>query len=596
MRKFNKILAFAVALLMIAGLVLIPSSGVSAAGTLTVSQQYVEAMGTGINLGNSFDSFDRVNHLEIDDETAWGNPVVTQAYLNNLKAKGYKSIRIPFTAFTRMDADYQIDPTFLQNYENVVNYALNAGFYVMINLHHDSSEWLRYWDGNTSSDQYLRFVSLWTQLANRFKNYGNKVMFESANEVYFTTATSDAQQNQMVGTINQAFYNVVRSTGGNNATRMLVLPTSYTNHGLAYSEYLVSFIQALNDPNIIATVHYYSTSLYAFCSNIGVPMFDQVHNGWTARDAADEFYDCIYQTFVDNGIGVAIGEYGLFNMGTPGGLEDGEVVKFIEYFNYKANSSTGICTMIWECGEKINRSTGNYLNSTWGDIMTTSMTARSSYATGLDTVFVTLGTASNNIQIPLTLNGNTLQSIYNGGTKLVKGTHYTYSNGVVTLLGTYIAPLITGNYGVKADLKFVFSAGSNWHEYIIYTGDASYLSSVNTPIRQDDGYLARYDTDGTPTYPVFIIPATYNGRLIKRVQSLNSAGQPASGNTWASPYMQCGGEWIGAYGSNELGLTNWYYNSIPDGTYTLVVEFYDGTTLRYGFTRSNGNITGSQLP
>ena len=378
MRKFNKILAFAVSLLMIAGLVLIPSSGVSATGTLTVSQQYVEAMGTGINLGNSFDSFDRVNHLEIDDETAWGNPAVTQAYLNNLKAKGYKSIRIPFTAFTRMDADYQIDQTFLQNYENVVNYALNAGFYVMINLHHDSSEWLRYWDGNTSSDQYLRFVSLWTHLANRFKNYGNKVMFESANEVYFTTATSDAQQNQMVGMINQAFYDAVRSTGGNNAARMLVLPTSYTNHGLAYSEYLVSFIQALNDPNIIATVHYYSTSLYAFCSNIGVPMFDQVHNGWTARDAADEFYDCIYQTFVDNGIGVAIGEYGLFNMGTPGGLEDGEVAKFIEYFNYKANSSTGICTMIWECGEKINRSTLNYLNSTWGDIMTTTMTARSS--------------------------------------------------------------------------------------------------------------------------------------------------------------------------------------------------------------------------
>ena len=71
----------------------------------TKSQLYAEALGSGINLGNTFDAFDRVNHSEIDDETAWGNPVVTQAYMDDIKAKGYDSIRIPFTAFTRTDSD-----------------------------------------------------------------------------------------------------------------------------------------------------------------------------------------------------------------------------------------------------------------------------------------------------------------------------------------------------------------------------------------------------------------------------------------------------------------------------------------------------------
>jgi len=594
MKKFVKKLAV-ISLVIVLCFTMMSFTGVAFASGSTVSQQYVDAMGTGVNLGNSFDSFDRVNHTAILDETAWGNPVVTQTYLNNLKAKGFDSIRIPFTSFTRTDENYQINETFLQRYENVVQYALNAGFYVMINLHHDTSEWLRFWDGDTSSPEYARFIALWTQLANRFKNYGNKLLFESANEVYFNAAGSDAEQNQFVGAINQAFYDTVRATGGNNTTRMLVLPTSYTNHGLVFGEYLADFIDNLDDPNVIATVHYYSTSLYAFTCNIGISMFDEVHWNTTARAEIDTFYDCIEQAFVDNGIGVIIGEYGLFNMGTPGSMQVGEIAKFIEYFNYKANSLTGVNTMLWDPGvTTIDRYTCEFVNPTWGSMYLSSMTERSSYATGLDTVFVTLGTASDDIQIPLTLNGNTPQAIYNGSAELVRGRDYTYSNGVVTLPGSYVSTLINGTYGVKADLRFDFSGGSDWHQYIVYTNTA-YMSSINTPIRMDTGYLSRYDTDGTPTYPVFIIPVTYNGKIIRRIKSLDSSGSPASANTWASSYMQCGGEWIGSYDSNELGLTNWYYNSIPDGTYTLVIDFYDGTSMSYEFTKSSGTIVGSQV-
>lgn len=594
MRKFGKVLAAAMSAMLVFSCALIPSYGkVVSAAEKTASEQYVDAMGTGINLGNSFDAFDRVNHLEIDDETAWGNPVITEEYIDALKAKGFNSIRIPFTSFTRTDANYQINDGFLDRYEEVVNYALDAGFYVMINLHHDSSEWLRYWDGDKTSDEYLRFIALWTQLADRFKDYGDHVMFESANEVYFTTATTDAQQNEMVGEINQAFYDVVRNSGGNNATRMLVLPTSYTNHGLVYGNYLANFIKNLNDPNVIATVHYYITSLYAFTCNIGISEFDEVHWNTTARNEIDTFYDCLEQAFVDNGIGVVIGEYGLFNMGAPGSLETGEVAKFLEYMNYKANE-LGICTMLWDPGSTIDRDTCEFINSTWGDIVESSMTERSSYATGLDELFVTNRTAADNISIPLTLNGNTLTAIYNGSTKLVQGKDYNYSGGTVTLLGSYISKLMKGEYGVKADLRFAFSAGSDWHEYINYEGTAV-MESINTAIRTDDGFMARYDTDGTPTYPTTLIPIDYNGKKIRRITSLDASGNPKSGNTWASNYMQYGGEFMVNYEDNLLGLTNWYNSAIPDGTYTLVIDFYDDTTVKYSLTKANGNVTGYQI-
>jgi Endoglucanase len=597
MRKYNKVLAAVLTLVMVLSSILMPFSSkrVALAAEKTASEQYVEAMGSGVNLGNSFDSFDRIKNIEIDDETAWGNPIVTREYINSLKADGFNSIRIPFTAFTRTGTDYKINETYLKRYENVVNYALDAGLYVMVNLHHDSSEWLKYWDGNTSSEQYVKFVALWTQLADRFKNYGDHLMFESINEVCFdkSVCPNDDKQNEYVGKINQAFYNVVRSSGGKNATRMLVLPTTYTNHGLLYSQYLVNFIKNLNDKNVIATVHYYSTSVYAFTCNIGLPEFDEQHWGTTARGAVDEFYNALQQTFVANGIGVIVGEYGLFNMGMPNSLENGEMVKFFDYMNARGKE-LGICNMLWDNGGIINRNTGEFKNNIWGDAIKSSMAQRSSYATGLDQLFVTNSTAKNDRAIPLTLNGNTLSGIYNGSTKLVEGTDYTYANGTVTLLGSYISKLITGDYGVKADLRFVFSAGSDWHEYINYEGTAVF-TPVNAAIRSDNGYMATYDTDGTANYPVAIIPVDFNGKLVRRIASLDSSGQPKSASTWANSYMQCGYEYVADYNTNELGIMYGYNKAITDGTYTLVIDFYDGTTAKYSFTRTNGMITGYQI-
>lgn len=563
----------------------------------TVSEQYVLKMGTGLNLGNSFDAFDRVNFTKIDDETAWGNPLVTSEYMNALKEIGFSSIRIPFTAFTRIEEDYRIDEVFLNRYETVVNYALDAGFYVMINLHHDSGEWLIKWDGNTSSEEYIKFIALWTQLAERFKDYGDRLMFESMNEIFFENQTDD-KLNEMVAAINKGFYELVRASGGNNTTRMLVIPTVYTNHQLIYSQYTTDFINSLNDENLIATVHYYVVSMMAYTSNIGVSMFDEEFNNSTPRlEVSDDFYTALEATFIENGIGVIIGEYGLLNIGAPGIVQDGELVKFIEFMTYKAKTM-GICTMIWERGVIINRNTAEFINATWGNIIKASITDRSSYAKGLDHLFVSTN-EENDIDVPLVLNGNSLSAIYNGANQLTEGVEYSYANETVTLSGNFVSSLITGGYGIKADLRFVFTSGSDWHQYISYTGTPS-LDAIDAPVREDDGFMASYDTDGTPTYPSVIISAHFNGQIIRRMASFNSAGEPESANTYASQYMQYGSEFTPAndsdiFGSDILCLMNWYYNAISNDTFTLVIDFYDGTTIRYRLTKENDHLTGSQI-
>lgn len=135
---------------------------------LTASEQYVKAMGAGWNLGNSFDGVDTDLSAEDKGETAWGNPAVTKELVHTVKEKGYQSIRIPLTLyhrFTEKNGVCTIDTKWLARYKEVVDWAVEEGLYVMVNIHHDSWIWLKDWDGNTSSSEYVKFTQLWEQLA-----------------------------------------------------------------------------------------------------------------------------------------------------------------------------------------------------------------------------------------------------------------------------------------------------------------------------------------------------------------------------------------------------------------------------------------------
>jgi len=540
------------------------------AATGTKSQEYVKAMGDGWNLGNTFDGFDTGGDK---GETSWGNPVVTKELLATIKKSGFESIRIPMTTTMRIgysDTNYAIDTEFLNRYKEVVGWALDEGFYVMVNVHHDSWDWLRNWAGSTDAEEYKKYVRIWEQLSSTFKDFDDKLMFESINEPQFYS-----NEASNLYTINDAFYKIVRKSGGNNATRMLVLPTLNTDAASAEKcNALYEQIKSLNDENLIATFHYYSEWVYS--ANLGKTRFEEVlWDTTTPKTSLISTFDQVYNTFIANGIGVVCGEYGLLGFDKSDYCnEPGETLKFIEFMNYYAKEKD-ICLMLWDNGQHMDRIELQWKNPAFGDIVETSMTTRSSYATGLDRIFVENSTKSNDISLPLTLNGNTFSGIYNGNTPLNEGTDYTYSNSTVTIKGSYISNLITGSYGTKAELKFKFSAGVDWTEYIIYSASPE-LSSAS----------------GTKTN--FAIPANFKGDILEKASSKNSSGSVASNNWWWE-YLEYDSEFTADYNTNTIKLLAKYFDAIGNGTYNLTFTFYSGRVLNYTITKDGDNITGKPV-
>ena len=151
--------------------------------------------------------------------------------------------------------EYKIDKKFLDRYAEVVNWALEEDLYVMINLHHDSWNWTSTigTDGDNSASME-RYKTIWIQLADYFKDYPNKVCFESLNEPQFNSSDTTIQLN-INDQVNETFYKIVRESGDNNKTRMLVLPTLYTNDSQDRCDALYKSIKKLDDKNIMATGH-----------------------------------------------------------------------------------------------------------------------------------------------------------------------------------------------------------------------------------------------------------------------------------------------------------------------------------------------------
>ena len=239
----------------------------------SASQKYVEAMGHGWNLGNSFDGFNS-DEGAVSDETSWGNPVVTRELIQAVKAKGFDSIRIPLTLSTRYteaDGKCTVDPEWLTRYKEVVNWAVDADLYVMVNIHHDSWIWLSGWDGKEESAEYVRFQQMWEQLADCLKDEPAQVCFETINEPQFNDGTEEEKQEKL-DKLNLAAYKIIRGSGGKNGERMIVMPTLNTNHEKCAP--LLKLIQGLDDENIIATVHYYGEWVYS--ANLGITGYDEV--------------------------------------------------------------------------------------------------------------------------------------------------------------------------------------------------------------------------------------------------------------------------------------------------------------------------------
>ncbi len=542
--------------------------------TETPSMQYVKAMGSGWNLGNSLESIN--SNLDEPDklEESWSNPVVTRELLHSVKEKGFSNVRIPLTFYRRYTVNenageneykYVINQSYLDRAKEVIGWALDEGFYVMTNIHHDSWLWLSKWDGDPASEEYRMYKDFWGQLADAFQDTSDKLCFETINE-YEPGDKSDENNSKNPATqkkvmdINKAAYDVIRASGGNNATRMIVMPSFLHNHKTENSSVLSNFIKGLNDDNIIATVHYYSEWVYA--SNIGRTGFDEElfdgQPGFTPRKSVDEFMEELRKQFLCDGIGVIVSEYGVLGYDTGDNcMQIGEELKYYDYMNQAARENN-VCLMFWDNGSAISRYDYHWKYARVGDVLEKTMTDRISYATELDTIYLN-GPASQDIQIPLTLNGKQ----FTGIAGLTEGSEYTYTDAVLTLSKDYVNGLLenAGGYGTLKDLAISFDNGYVWHEYLVYYGTPQYQEAAGTK-------------------ELIEIPFIYNGSQIRRISTYQAAGRVGPRCAWWN-WLYYGKEFKVDESGQTLSFTNEFFSdeSVKDGLLKAIVEFYDGQFL-----------------
>lgn len=325
------------------------------------SQQLVEDMTFGWNLGNTLDvcQADRdgdgkINeHVEAGekvDETLWGKPKATKELFTSLKKNGVNAVRIPVTWRDHMDSNGNIDREWMDRVQQVVDYAYSQGMYVIINVHHDGGGDPKFgaWIIEESQKDYNTFLkkykNIWKQIAERFKNYSDYLIFESMNEVGFDTLynKNKADAYNLINKINQDFVDIIRATGGNNAKRHLLIAGYYTD-----IERTCDSLYKMPDDKAgrcILSVHYYTPWDFCTC--------DRKHTWGTNSEVRqmETLIGKMKKNFVDKGIPVIIGEY------AASGSDLSSCIFFIEKLN-KLCSDYGIATFIWDSGSQVNRKT-----------------------------------------------------------------------------------------------------------------------------------------------------------------------------------------------------------------------------------------------
>lgn len=285
----------------------------------------IRDMKLGWNLGNTFDAQSDNNDPwrpkdEMEYEIYWCGAMTTPELIATLKEAGFNTIRIPVSWHNHLtdEENYTISEAWLNRVNEVVDYCIEQDMYAIINIHHDNSEDYMYPD-SAHLDQSVKYVtSIWKQLAERFKDYDEKLLFASLNEPRLVGHTNEwwidpnsedcKDAISCINVLNQAFVDTVRASGGNNATRYLICPGyDASPDGALDSGFVLPTDPVDNDRHIIVSVHAYTPYNFALESP-GTDTWSST-NGKNLADMVG-FMNNIYNEFVAKGIPVIIDEFG----------------------------------------------------------------------------------------------------------------------------------------------------------------------------------------------------------------------------------------------------------------------------------------------
>lgn len=333
------------------------------------STELAGSLNRGWNLSNTMESVATwlgSNPSATDFEKAWGQPKTTKAMIDGLKSAGITSVRVPIAWSNMMDSSYNISSKYFDRVDEIIGYMLDNNMYVIINIHWDGGWWEDF--GSTDSavreEAMSRYVKMWTQICEHYKNYSDMLIFESANEELGSgfKGLSENDRYNKTNEINQRFVDIVRSSGGNNSSRYLLIAGYDTDIDKTCDARFKMPNDSVNG-KLMISVHYYTPSTFCI-ANTESNSWGYMDSWGTASDKEQlkKNFEKM-RKFSDNGYGVIIGEYGVT-------LKDDNGTKKVKDGTYEflkcvveVADDLGFGTMLWDTGDWYNRNQTKFKNT-----------------------------------------------------------------------------------------------------------------------------------------------------------------------------------------------------------------------------------------
>ena len=321
--------------------------------TLT-AMKLAKAMECGWNLGNTLDartSWTAESKIfpfneGLTSETVWGEEKTTKEIIETGIKNGYKTIRIPVTWCNHLtDTNYTIDSAWMNRVKQIVNWAYDAGYYIILNEHHsvhdDMNNPLKKCEGyivttESAAESKAFLKAIWTQICQNFNDeYDEHLIFETMNEPRDTahehcwdmqpdTCATCKAEVELLNEYNQLILDTIRTSGGNNAERFVMVPAT----GTGITEPLKDCFKMPTDTatdKLLLTVHMYPL-------DSGGTGHDSHHFESSIKNTISYNTKALYNKFVSKGIPVVIGECGAARKASE---YNDELQKYVYISDYK---------------------------------------------------------------------------------------------------------------------------------------------------------------------------------------------------------------------------------------------------------------------
>lgn len=336
----------------------------------------------GINIGNTMEvPLGEGVEPGTSGETGWGNPVINEDYIRGLRNAGFNAVRVPCAWNSHIEdfETYKVSDKWMARVKEVVDMIVNNGMYVILNIHWDGG-WL---ENNCTPDKQeannKQQKALWTQIANQFKEYDERVLFAGCNE----PNAENAEQMAVLATYEQTFVDAVRATGGRNAKRVLIVQGPTTN--IEKTDQLMALPTDIVEDRLMVEVHYYDP--FPFClmdkdetwgkmsyfwgsqmSNVSAELKDRCSTYAANADAVNTELLKMKKKYANQGIPVILGEYGAYYRKALASEEYYDLHKAsVDEWLYEVtrlSKNNGLIPFLWDTGALISRKDGSVIQQT----------------------------------------------------------------------------------------------------------------------------------------------------------------------------------------------------------------------------------------